>query len=45
MLGKEYAIADFVTCLNQLNAYCEQNEVSFLFIQLIENKHVKYNNC
>jgi len=38
MLGKEYAIADFVTCLNQLNAYCEQNEVSFLFIQLIENK-------
>ncbi len=38
MLGKEYAIADFVTCLNQLNAYCEQNEVSFLFIQLIENR-------
>lgn len=38
MLGKEYAIADFDTCLNQLNDYCEENEVSFLFIQLTENK-------
>jgi len=38
MLGKEYATADFNSCIHQLNDYCEENEVSFLFIQLIENK-------
>jgi len=41
LFGKEYAFADFDTCIHQLNDYCEQNDVSFLFIQLIDNKRRK----
>ena len=38
MLGKEYAVASLDSTIMQLSAYCEEKEVSFLFIQLIENK-------
>jgi nucleotide-binding universal stress UspA family protein len=37
-LGKEYSVASLDSTIKQLSAYCEEKEVSFLFIQLIENK-------
>lgn len=37
-LGKDYAVASLDTTIKQLSAYCEENEVSFLLIQLTENK-------
>ena len=37
-LGKEYAVASLDSTIKQLSAYCEENDVSFLLIQLTENK-------
>ena len=37
-LGKEYAVASLDSTIKQLSVYCEENDVSFLFIQLTENK-------
>jgi len=37
-LGKDYAVASLDTTIKQLSAYCEENDVSFLLIQLTESK-------
>lgn len=41
MLGKEYDTANYDSTIKELTNYCEQNDVSFLVIQLIENKSRK----
>ncbi len=40
-LGKPFQVANLDTTIDTLSSYCEANEVSFLFIQLIENKRSK----
>jgi nucleotide-binding universal stress UspA family protein len=37
-LGKEFLVENLDLRLNNLSNFCEEKEVSFLFIQLIENK-------
>ncbi len=37
-LGKVYLVENLDLKLNNLSSFCEEKEVSFLFIQLIENK-------
>lgn len=40
-LGKDYAMASLDSTIKQLAVYCDQKDVSFLIIQLIENKSRK----
>ncbi len=40
-LGKTFQVAYIDDKVGALSTYCEANDVSFLFIQLIENKRVK----